>query len=172
MTGKPWDLADTQYSYIPVTESDLLRIYGWIKRPHIFEWWGKPTWEDYAEGKREDFISPCWNGYVVYQASSPLCYIQSWRQGLDQDPWWPGERKGMVNVDLFIVEETLCNKGLGAAILSEFSECLLRHPDVDLVTIDPKPENSRAIRCYEKAGFSKLGQYETSDGPALFLVKQ
>jgi RimJ/RimL family protein N-acetyltransferase len=32
------------------------------------------------------------------------------------------------------------------------------------------PANSRAIRCYEKAGFKKAGVVHTPDGPALLMT--
>jgi aminoglycoside 6'-N-acetyltransferase len=39
------------------------------------------------------------------------------------------------------------------------------------VVIDPDPANARAIRAYEKAGFSKQHVVETPDGPALLMVR-
>ena len=77
----------------------------------------------------------------------------------------------MVSIDLFIVTEDLCNKGLGTQILTEVSDCVLRDADVDTVVIDPNPKNIGAIRCFEKAGFRNLAVYETPDGPSLFMVK-
>jgi aminoglycoside 6'-N-acetyltransferase len=39
------------------------------------------------------------------------------------------------------------------------------------VVTDPDPENARAIRAYEKAGFEKRGLVETPDGRALLMVR-
>jgi aminoglycoside 6'-N-acetyltransferase-1b len=41
---------------------------------------------------------------------------------------------------------------------------------VTKIQTDPAPTNLRAIRCYEKAGFRKVGIVDTPDGPALLMV--
>ena len=38
------------------------------------------------------------------------------------------------------------------------------------MVIDPDPTNARAIRAYEKAGYSKDRIVDTPDGPALLMV--
>jgi hypothetical protein len=37
------------------------------------------------------------------------------------------------------------------------------------IQVDPSPTNARAIRCYEKAGFTRVGTVVTPDGPALLM---
>ena len=37
------------------------------------------------------------------------------------------------------------------------------------VRVDPHPDNIRAIRCYEKAGFKKIGPLK-SDGSAVMMI--
>jgi aminoglycoside 6'-N-acetyltransferase len=39
------------------------------------------------------------------------------------------------------------------------------------MVIDPSPDNPRAIRAYEKAGFEKVGMIDTPDGPALLMAR-
>ena len=39
------------------------------------------------------------------------------------------------------------------------------------VITDPDPDNGRAIRAYEKAGFAKEGIVDTREGPALLMVR-
>ena len=39
-----------------------------------------------------------------------------------------------------------------------------------MIGLDPSPRNSRAVRCYEKAGFRRVGLIQTPDGPALLMV--
>lgn len=36
---------------------------------------------------------------------------------------------------------------------------------------DPSPDNPRAIRCYEKAGFVQQDVIATPDGPAVYMVQ-
>ncbi len=37
--------------------------------------------------------------------------------------------------------------------------------------IDPRPDNPRAIRAYEKAGFVPQHEIVTPDGPALLMIR-
>jgi aminoglycoside 6'-N-acetyltransferase-1b len=41
---------------------------------------------------------------------------------------------------------------------------------VTRIQTDPSPRNARAIRCYEKAGFRRVGTIVTPDGPAEYMV--
>jgi RimJ/RimL family protein N-acetyltransferase len=40
---------------------------------------------------------------------------------------------------------------------------------VTRIQVDPKPDNPRAIRCYEKAGFRAVREIDTPDGRALLM---
>ena len=67
-------------------------------------------------------------------------------------------------MDQFIGEEELIGKGLGSLFVQEFSDQMLNSSQVNRVITDPAPQNSKAIRVYEKAGFVKLGIIQTPDG--------
>jgi aminoglycoside 6'-N-acetyltransferase-1b/aminoglycoside 6'-N-acetyltransferase-2 len=48
---------------------------------------------------------------------------------------------------------------------------LFSDPAVTKVQTDPSPDNPRAIRCYEKAGFVQKDTITTPDGPAVYMVQ-
>jgi RimJ/RimL family protein N-acetyltransferase len=49
-------------------------------------------------------------------------------------------------------------------------EKLFEDPTTTRVQTDPSPTNPRAIRCYEKAGFRRVGEVNTPDGTALLMI--
>jgi len=64
----------------------------------------------------------------------------------------------------------MLGRGRGSGFIRVFTERLLTK-GTPRVVIDPDPANARAIRAYEKAGFTKDGVVDTPDGPALLMVR-
>ena len=69
-----------------------------------------------------------------------------------------GENWTIYGVDLFIGEPRYWNQGIGTKALAIALTYLFEHLQADKVLIDPQVSNVRAIRCYEKCGFSKVKQ--------------
>ena len=55
-------------------------------------------------------------------------------------------------------------------MVKDFVQFLFRDPKVTKIQADPALTNARAIRCYEKAGFRRVGPITTPDGPAMLMV--
>lgn len=77
---------------------------------------------------------------------------------------------GVRGIDQFLAEEANLNQGLGSAMVTAFVRRLFEDSGVTRIQTDPSPTNPRAIRCYEKAGFRRIGLVDTPDGQALLMV--
>src|SRR5262245_60070839 len=100
-------------------------------------------------------------------------FIQSYVAMNSGAGWWPAERDpGTRGIDQFLADEADLGRGLGSAMVRAFTDRLLAQPDVTRVQTDPSPANSRAIRCYEKAGFESRGVVDTPDGLALLMIRE
>jgi hypothetical protein len=55
-------------------------------------------------------------------------------------------------------------------VVREFVQFLFDDPAVTRIQADPAPANLRAIRCYENAGFRRVGVITTPDGAAMLMV--
>lgn len=78
---------------------------------------------------------------------------------------------GTRGIDQFIGEPELVGHGHGSAFIRSFTTNLLKSGTPRVVT-DPDPENLRAVRAYEKAGFRKDRRVDTSDGPSLLMIRE
>jgi aminoglycoside 6'-N-acetyltransferase len=70
-------------------------------------------------------------------------------------------------IDMFIGETEYLNKGLGTKLLKMLVKYIFTELNADLITIDPRVENFRAIRAYEKVGYKKnkiLPKHELHEG--------
>lgn len=115
--------------------------------------------------------SNCVFPFLVEFNRTPIGFIQSYNANLVGDGWWENEPPGTWGVDQYIANYNLLNKGIGSSFVRLFTDELLSRPEILRVITDPAPDNTRAIRCYEKAGFNKIGVTSTPDGPAMIMEK-
>ena len=160
-------------SFKPLAESDLATLTEWLQRPHVVERWdSRPSLEDV----RATYL-PCIADsskvapFLAYVEDLPVGYIQSYVAMGSGDGWWPDEQDpGVRGIDLFLADSDRLGQGIGTAIIGEFVRRLFTDPGVTSIQADPAPENGRAIRSYEKAGFTRVGVISTPDGPALLMT--
>jgi aminoglycoside 6'-N-acetyltransferase Ib len=156
-----------------LTENDLLMLAEWLRRPHVAEWW--TDCQTLAE-VREQYLPTLPDDstvlpYIVYQESLPIGYIQSYVAAGAGDGWWPDEHDpGVRGIDQFLADADSLGRGLGTQMVREFVQFLFEDPAVTRIQADPAPSNLRAIRCYEKVGFRRVGVINTPDGAAMLMV--
>jgi RimJ/RimL family protein N-acetyltransferase len=160
-------------SFRPLTVSDLLMLHGWLQRPHVAEWWHEPSSlaeleSDYLPGTNDSSI----RAYIALLRGEPIGFIQSYVAMGSGDGWWEQEfDPGTRGIDQFLANAEQLGRGLGSSMVSAFVERLFDDPTVTKVQTDPSPNNERAIRCYQRAGFVIQRQVATPDGPALLMLR-
>lgn len=159
-------------TYRPLAARDLPMLHGWLARPHVAEWWGPPqTLHEVIEEFGPYIADPSSvQPHVALLDGAPLGYIQSYVAMGSGDGWWEQERDpGVRGIDQFLASAEQLGRGLGTDMVRGFVARLFGDPAVTRVQTDPSPSNGRAIRCYEKAGFRRVGEIETPDGRALLM---
>jgi RimJ/RimL family protein N-acetyltransferase len=158
--------ATSEITFRPLDEADLPLVHGWLNNPEVARWYGldlenltRPTLEQVVEhytprvrGDRPTF------GYLIMSGPLASGFIQTYRVGdypdyaraiaYDDDAW---------AIDLFIGEDDCRGGGFGSRALVRFLEAeVFSRQGVEVAVISPNPDNKRAIRAYEKAGFRHL----------------
>jgi len=151
-------------------------LHDWIHRPHVAQWWGGGD----ADGNLEDTATKylpkmreasSTKAYIALLAGDPVGFVQSYVALGCGDGWWENETDpGVRGIDQFLCDGGNLGQGMGTRMVAAFVSQLLQDPAVTKVQADPDPTNVRAIRCYEKAGFRRVGKITTPDGPALLMV--
>ena len=156
------------YQFRAMTAADLPMVRGWLAAPHVVEWWGDPD-EQFGLVK-DDLDHPAMDQFVVSVDDRAFAYLQcydplAWPEsGLADRP--PGTR----GIDQFIGEPDMMGLGHGSAFIRAYVDRLLAAGSPQVLT-DPDPNNRRAIRAYEKAGFLAERVMDTAEGPALLMVR-
>ena len=155
------------YPFRPMVAADLPMIRRWLRTPEVVRWWGNP--DEQYELVRGDLDHPDMDQFIVALDGRPFAYIQcyalsTWNQGFGMQP--PSTR----GIDQFIGEADMIGRGHGSSFIRQFADDRLRQGVPRIVT-DPDPENLRAVRAYEKAGFVRERMVDTPDGAALLMVR-
>lgn len=155
------------FSFQPLQEHHLALLCQWLDKPHVKEWWDDHLTHDEIKAKYrarigDNTVVP----FIVYLSDKPIGFIHYYHADKVGDGWWPDETEGTVGVDQFIGEENDINCGYGTKMIRVFTQELFKNPDIKKIITDVDPNNKRAIRCYEKAGFTFVKKLKTPDGLA------
>jgi RimJ/RimL family protein N-acetyltransferase len=160
------------FTFEPLAEAHLEMLREWLLRPHVAAWWGEA---DAVDELRVDYVDnraapDATRAYIAMLAGPRVGFVQCYVVMGTGGGWWEGEiDPGARGIDQFLADPHRLGQGLGRAMIGAFVEQLFADPSVTVVQTDPAPANLRAIRCYEAAGFERVGLVATPDGEALLM---
>jgi aminoglycoside 6'-N-acetyltransferase len=166
MAAKP---SEPIYDFRAVTEADLPMLAAWLAEPHVQEWWDGGPEASLAEIV-EAMDSVETEPLIVELDGRPIAYIQSYDPHLEDGHPYQDQPFGTLGMDISIGPPDLLGKGHGSATPPPPVDMLFEE-GAPRVVIDPHPDNRRAIRAYEKAGFVAFDTRTTIYGPALMMAR-
>ncbi len=142
---------------------DFPLLLKWLAKEHVKEWWddGDDTLEKVAlhYGANDETAR-----FILLETNEgckkPIGYFQYY---FDAD--------GSIGIDQFIGEKDYINRGVGRRAIKQFIEMIVRRHRPAQITLDPSPENKRAVRCYEKVGFKHYQTRRNADGSLAYLMR-
>lgn len=143
----------------------------WLHQEHVKKFWQET--ENEAELKEKMLVrlsQMSVQSFIIDKDSIEIGYIQYYDAKKVGNNWWTNEPTGTFGIDIVIGSHSHVGLGLGPTVLKEFIYFLKeKEPSVNSLIIDPSPDNERAIKAFEKAGFQKESQISTPGGPALLM---
>lgn len=134
------------YDFRPVTPDDLPMLAAWLRQPQVAAWWDGPDRQ--IELVTEDLDNPAMEQVIAMAGDTALGYAQFYPAHHWPAPHFADLPADTIAIDVFGSPD---GWGHGGAWLAALADRLLSRASV--LAIDPDPENLRAIRAYEKAGF-------------------
>ena len=156
---------DEGYRFRPVKEGDLPLLRTWRLQPQVRMWWGEPDVEDPEETLEDPHVAM----WIVEWRGRPFAYAQDYDpHAWEQHPFAhlpPGSR----GIDQYIGEPDMLDRGHGSAFVRAHCQRLFA-AGARAIGTDPHPDNKRAIRAYEKAGFTVASEpLDTRWGRAVLM---
>jgi aminoglycoside 6'-N-acetyltransferase-1b/aminoglycoside 6'-N-acetyltransferase-2 len=157
-------------TFEPFQERHFCLLLQWLKTPHVKEFWIEPEEEAELRKKYLDKLKQRGiNSQIILLDDKEIGYIQSYQANEIGAGWWPDVDPGVFGVDQFIGEPSLIGKGIGPKVILEFIKLVSNDPQVKEIIADPDPINFRAIKAYEKVGFTSSGIIQTPNGQAMLM---
>ena len=151
------------------TEKHLPTLRRWLNQPHVRRWWGDPK-----INIEEAMQRPKGGGHVLISIDGTPAGYLCWQPYRKQDLKVVGLtdlEDGSIDVDIMIGEIAHVGHGVGPRALELLLARLGGDLSVPLVGVCTSVENARAIRAFEKVGFSRLREYDDDEwGRCCFMV--
>src|SRR5215211_888666 len=140
----PVELRGERVRLRSTTPDDAPMLHTILRAPGVAQWWPNVTREECEEIAARDDVE----AFVVELGGETIGLIQ---YSEERDPDY--EHAG---IDIAI-HDAWQGRGLGTDAVRTLARHLLHERRFHRVTIDPAAANDRAIRCYEKVGFRRVG---------------
>ncbi len=156
------------FGFRPMTSADLPLMRGWLREPHLREFWGDPDaqYEIMVEGLELDWVEPM----LVTDEGAPFAYLQCYDLHTDAYAPYPEQPRGARGLDTFIGVPARLGRGFAARYLRAYADHRLETGTPRLV-IDPDERNHRAIRAYAAAGFTPQRIHADDDGRFIIMTR-
>lgn len=145
---------------------DFALFLKWMTDPNTMKYWEGMTEhftyerveQEYREHMEEN-VEQCIISYGQREVGyCQFCLLDAPLFEVPQDQYdrfvAPGELA--YGIDILIGEVECRNRGIGTKALIALMQALFVQYHADILMIDPKVQNARAIRCYHKCGFRDL----------------
>ena len=130
----------------PLADADVPRLVEIATEPEVFRWWGAQPVEDLgAKAKGED---PGETFFAIL-VDGELAGLIQYSEENEPDFRHAG-------IDLFL-SAAFQGRGLGVDAVRTVARHLIVERGHHRLVIDPAADNGRAVRCYEKVGFKRVG---------------
>ncbi len=162
-----------QFTFKKLSSDDIPQLLVWFDEPHVNKWWPVLSKDETIEHFLKRIRSKDTFGYIVSIDNTPIGYIQYYyidRTVEKAGSWLPELPKTTVGTDQFIGDPNYIGKGYGTQFVKAFIDYLRSiEPTITTIIVDPEPDNHGAIRCYERVGFKRVGEFATRYGHALLM---
>jgi aminoglycoside 6'-N-acetyltransferase len=145
--------------------SDLPLMASWLGNEALTPFFGPKMNEKEVVRKYKPRITgkipivPC----IAEIKGRPIGFVQYYfLKDKERTEYGYNESSPIFGMDQFIGDAELWGKGTGTLLVESMSNFLFTEKNAELITLDPKSDNIRAISCYQKCGFKKVKRLDNN----------
>lgn len=101
--------------------------------------------------------------YMIEYIDEPIGIVQYQKISKENLNLYKLDEENSYEVDIFLGEIKLHNKGIGRRVIEMVSKYLFDIKKAKLIVMCPLYDNKNAIKCYKNAGFKEISCFETED---------
>jgi aminoglycoside 6'-N-acetyltransferase len=135
------------------THNDIPLLEYWDQQQHVHEASGNDEWPWEKELAMQ---SPHQQQLIAELDGQPIGFVQIIDPALEQSHYWGDVQNDLRAIDIWIGEAKNLNKGYGTEMMRLTIERCFSEPNVKAILIDPLKSNEKALRFYERMGFSRI----------------
>ena len=164
------------------TESDLTLMLKWLTDARVLEFYEGRDTAFTMEALTDKYLGKIPSGFrvIIEYKKQSIGYAQMYQldEKLLRKYKYQNYDDTVFAIDQFIGEPEYCNHGIGSTFLKIITRYLKTYKKANIVLLDPRKNNLRAIRAYEKAGFKIIKVlyehelFEGKRGDCLLLEKK
>lgn len=134
----------------PATPDDLALLRHWDEQPHVIAAIPDSDWGWETELGRD---AP-WREQLIAEVDGrPVGFVELLIPDQDPERYWGEVPSGLRALDIWLGEARDLGRGYGTRIMTQALDRCFRDPSVTAVLLDPRADNTRAHRFYERLGF-------------------
>ena len=148
------------------TEQDFQTFLKWMTDTRTMKYWEGMTEHftyervvrDYRES-REEHVEQCiieWDSKAIGYCQFCIVNAGNYEVPEAQSGQFADKQDVVYGIDIFLGEADYRDRGIGTKCMKVLMKALFDERNADMLLIDPKTHNARAIRCYHKCGFRDL----------------
>ncbi|KAA0546643.1 acetyltransferase [Bacillus sp. BGMRC 2118] len=152
-------ITSSELSIRPLEDEDAEFLARWLSDPNVLEYYEGRDHPFTINQVREKFyqVQDTVKRNLVLIQNHPVGYIQFYPIEIEDLIKYGYDKNEVIyGLDQFIGEVTYWGSGIGTKLVTTVRDYLFHTIKADRLVMNPQAWNTRAIRCYEKCGFTKV----------------
>jgi RimJ/RimL family protein N-acetyltransferase len=144
----------------PLKEEDKYLLMKWLSDPVVLQYYEGRDCPFTLEKVEDEFFAQSEEAFrcIFIFAGKKIGYVQYYP--IDEEErtkyGYSHSNEVIYGTDQFIGEPDYWNRGVGTMLINALKKYLVGAMGVNRLVMDPMVWNERAIRCYEKSGYTKI----------------